>query len=208
MLELGEIVAGEGVQIGQAADEPAVEKLRYDGFAEALDIHHAAGSEVEQALAQARGAVDVDAAIVGFALGADHFAVALRAMRREVKGAAAAWMLLVVDHLDDFGNDVAAAFHFHKVADLEAEALDLVGVVQRGAAYVVPPMETGVSTATGVSFPRDRRSRHCHLPLGVNPGDPLTLISMGLAGGRFAARLSSPRTSAMRINPLIALKYE
>ncbi len=43
-------------------------------------------------------------------------------------------MVFVFDHARDFGDHVAAALDFHPVADLHAQALDLVHVVQGGAA--------------------------------------------------------------------------
>src|SRR5258708_132619 len=43
-------------------------------------------------------------------------------------------MLRVFDDLDNFWNDVAAALNLDRVAQAEAQALDEVGVVQRGAA--------------------------------------------------------------------------
>ena len=45
----------------------------------------------------------------------------------------AARVLCVVDDGDDLGDDVAAALDLDEVADADAEARDLVGVVQRGA---------------------------------------------------------------------------
>ena len=41
----------------------------------------------------------------------------------------------VFDDFDHFGNHVAAALHLDPVADQQAQALDEVGVVQRGAAH-------------------------------------------------------------------------
>ena len=62
-------------------------------------------------------------------------------------------MVLVFDHRDDLGDDIAAALDAYGVADAQAQPLDLVCVVQGGAVTVMPPMETGASTATGVSLP-------------------------------------------------------
>ena len=44
-------------------------------------------------------------------------------------------MLLVVDDRDNFRNHVPAALNLYPVADLHAETLDLIHVVQRGARY-------------------------------------------------------------------------
>ena len=43
-------------------------------------------------------------------------------------------MVFVFDHPSDFGDHVAAALDFHPVANLHAQALDFVHVVQSGAA--------------------------------------------------------------------------
>ena len=43
-------------------------------------------------------------------------------------------MILVLDHLRNLGDHVAAALDLHPVADLHAQPLDLVHVVQRGVA--------------------------------------------------------------------------
>jgi hypothetical protein len=44
-------------------------------------------------------------------------------------------MIGVFDYLDHLGDHVAAALDAHPVADEQAESLDEVGVVQRGAAH-------------------------------------------------------------------------
>ena len=51
-----------------------------------------------------------------------------------MEGLSAARVVLVLDHLRDFGNHVAAALHLHPVADLHAQALDFIHVVQGGVA--------------------------------------------------------------------------
>ena len=89
---------------------------------------------MEQALAQLCGAVGVDAAVVDFALDADDFAVAFGAMSGEVEGPRSPGMVCVLNDFDYFGDHVAAALDLDPVADEQAEALDEVGVVERGAA--------------------------------------------------------------------------
>ena len=44
-------------------------------------------------------------------------------------------MIGVLDHFDNLGNHIAAALHLDPVADLQAQPLNEVGVVQRGAAH-------------------------------------------------------------------------
>jgi hypothetical protein len=92
-----------------------------------------AGGEVAQFFFEAGGAAGVDAAPVDLAFFADEQSLAARAMggeddlgRRRAGGR-------VVDDGDDLGDDVAAALDLDEVADADAEAGDLVGVVQGGA---------------------------------------------------------------------------
>ena len=79
------------------------------------------------------GTIGIDAAMVGLALGAHHVPAAYRTALRHVKFACAARLAFI--HLDDLRNHVAAAFDQHPVADPHAQPLDLVHVVQRGAAH-------------------------------------------------------------------------
>ena len=51
---------------------------------------------------------------------------------------------------NDFRDDVAAALDHDRVADLHAEALDLIFVVQRGAGNHDAADRTGFRCATGV----------------------------------------------------------
>ena len=71
--------------------------------------------------------------MIGLALGAHHVSATLRTALGHVKLARAA--RLVLQHLDDLGNDVATALHRDPVADAHAQPLDLVHVVQGGAAH-------------------------------------------------------------------------
>ena len=89
---------------------------------------------MQDGFAQFGGAVGVDAAMIGLAFGADDVASAYRAPFRHVERFVAAGMVFVFDYACDFGDHVAAALDFHPVADLYAQALDFVHVVQGGAA--------------------------------------------------------------------------
>src|SRR5579862_980553 len=84
-------------------------------------------------LAQLGGTVGVDAAVVSFAFGAHHVAAAHRAALGHMEMLAPAWA--VVQHLNNFGDNIAAALHLHPVADAHTQPLNFVHVVQRGAAY-------------------------------------------------------------------------
>ena len=72
--------------------------------------------------------------MIGLALGAHDVAAADGAMLGHVEHSRAARMVFVFDDLHDFRNDVAAALDFDLVADLHAEFVDEVHVVQCGAA--------------------------------------------------------------------------
>ena len=109
------------------------EELRDECIAQAFDVHCIAGGEVEQAFAQASGAVGVDASPVNLALGADERARAGGAFGGEDDRFGFARVLCIVDDGDDLGDDVAAALDLDEVADADGEARDLVGVVQRSA---------------------------------------------------------------------------
>ena len=87
---------------------------------------------MQNGFAELRRAIRVDAAVVDLAFGAHNLRAAHGASLRHVKDFVAARMLFVVDDFDDLRNHVAAAFHLHPVADLHAQALDFIQVVQRG----------------------------------------------------------------------------
>ncbi len=118
--------------------------------AQAVNVHHAARGKVQDGLPQLRRTVGVDAAVIGFALGADDMAPTHRTSLRHMKSFVTARMVFVFDHPRDFGDDIAAALDFHPVADLHAQALDLVHVVQSGAA------DGGAADGHGLQG-RDRR---------------------------------------------------
>src|SRR5262249_60449867 len=85
--------------------------------------------------AQLRRTVGIHATVVGFALHTHHVAVAHGAALRHMKLLVSARMILVFDHLHDFGNHITATFDHYPVADLYAQTLDLVLAVQRGSAH-------------------------------------------------------------------------
>ena len=131
--EREQLVEREGVDVGDGFHQPTIDELVDERVAHALDVHHAARGEVQDALAQLRRAVGVDAAVVGFAFDADDVASAFGAAFGHVKLAVSARVVLVVDNLHDLRNNVAAALDQDVVADLDAEIVDEVHVVQRGA---------------------------------------------------------------------------
>src|SRR5204863_10142211 len=93
-------------------------------------IHDAAGGEMQNGLAQLGRTVGVDAAVIGFAFGAHNLRAAFRTSLRHVESLVSAGMIFVFDYLGDFGNDVSTTLYLHPIADLDAEALDLVHVMK------------------------------------------------------------------------------
>src|SRR3954471_3281216 len=73
--------------------------------------------------------------MIRFPFDTDDIATALRAVFGHMEALAPAWMILVVDDTHDFWDHVTTALHHYPVADLHPQALDLVHVVQSGAAY-------------------------------------------------------------------------
>ncbi len=122
---------GQRVDVGHGVDELVLEQLGDQGFAEAFDVHDAARGEVKQRARDPGRAGGIDAAVVGFALGALDLGTADRAAIGKGEEAGAAG--LVGENGDDLGDDVAAALHTDGVADEQAERGDLVGVVEGGA---------------------------------------------------------------------------
>ena len=118
------------IEIGHVAHDAAIHQLIDERLSHAIDIHDAAGGEVEQGLLEAGGTVGIDAAAGGLALLAHHLAAADGAMGGHAERLPVRALGGDADH---FGNDVAGAFDHHLVADLQAEALDLILVVERGA---------------------------------------------------------------------------
>ena len=90
---------------------------------------------MENSLAQFCRAVGVHAAVVGLSGRAHDVAAADGTFFRHLEFACATRMIFVIDHANDFRDHVAAALHFDPIANLHAQALDLVHVVERRAAY-------------------------------------------------------------------------
>src|SRR5579859_5787647 len=98
-------------------------------------------------------AVGVDTAVVDFALGAHNLRVADRASLGHLKFFGAAGMIFVIDDLRDFGDHVAAALDLHQ-SPIFTPRRSISSMLWRVALRtVVPPIWTGASIATGVSFP-------------------------------------------------------
>jgi hypothetical protein len=114
--------------------DQAVGKEGLDGLAaEAVHVERGAGDEVAQAL-DALGGADqaAGAAYVDLAVGARGFGAALGAGFGEDVGVECGVLLGFGGDADDLGDDVTGALEADAIADAHVEALDLVGIVQRG----------------------------------------------------------------------------
>src|SRR5436309_11895554 len=77
----------------------------------------------------------IHAAMVRFPLDTYDIAAAYRAVLRHHEMACATGMLAVVNYACDLGDDIAPTLDLHPIADLHAQPLDLIHVVERGPAY-------------------------------------------------------------------------
>src|SRR5215469_2024518 len=76
--------------------------------------------------------------MVRLALGSYDLPAAFRTVCRKLERPISARMILVVDDLNDLGNHVATALHQYPIADLHAESIYLVLVVQGGSLHSRP----------------------------------------------------------------------
>src|SRR5579864_8792124 len=90
--------------------------------------------------------------MVGLAFNSHDLAATLGAMLGHSELFVAARMLLVFDHAHHFGDDVAAALDHDPVADLHAQTLDLISVVQRRARDRGPADRNGLERRDGREF--------------------------------------------------------
>ncbi len=134
-LELQEVVAGEAIEVGDVLDHAAVGELVDQSVAHALDVHYSARGEVEDGFAQLGRAVGVHAAVVGLALGAHDNTAALGTLLGD-------WNrffgLAVRLDINNFRNDVTAAFYSHGVTDVYSQTVNFIPVVKRGAGHSRP----------------------------------------------------------------------
>ena len=108
--------------------------MHNQSIAHAIDIHHATRRKMQNGFTQLRRTIGVHAAVVHLPFGANHVPAANRTPLRHMKFSVAARMILIVDYARDFGNHVPSALDLDPVADLHAQAINLVHVVERGAA--------------------------------------------------------------------------
>ena len=120
------------VEVGHVAHHPFLHELFGQRVAQALDPHRAARGEVEQTPLQLRRAVRGHAARDDLAFGARDDAAAHGTLPWEAESLLRA-RAARRDDAQDLRDDLAALLYVHPVADLHAQALDLVLVVQRRA---------------------------------------------------------------------------
>ena len=122
----------QAVEIGDVFDQAAVDQLIDEFFAQAFDVHGAAGAKEFQTLFELCRAGDADAAVSGFAFFPKDRRTAYRAVVRHDEAPLLAVALFRQD-LHNVGNHVAGALDDDGVADADVFAFDFVHVVQRGA---------------------------------------------------------------------------
>src|SRR6185437_6201481 len=93
---------------------------------------------MQDRLPQLRWAIRIHAPMVRLALGAHHLAAAHRALRWHVEPLMPAGVGIIIYNPYNLRDHIAAAFHFHPIADLHAEPLDLIHVVKSGTAHSRP----------------------------------------------------------------------
>src|SRR5271165_3316051 len=91
------------------------------------------GGKMQNRPLQFRRAIRIHTAMVGLARSTHHVAAAYRTMLGHFELLMTARMVFILDDFHNFWNDIAAAFHLNPVADLHAQLLDEVHVVQGGA---------------------------------------------------------------------------
>src|SRR4051794_20631132 len=107
--------------------QATIQYLINERVPEAVDIHHAAGGEVQQRFSQPGGAVGIYAPACYFACLSHGMAAANRARLWHVKGPS---IRTFFSNPHDLRYDVAATFEEHGVANLQVESCDFVFVVQ------------------------------------------------------------------------------
>src|ERR1019366_10633070 len=95
----------------------------------------------------------VDTAVVALFRGSGDFRSAPGTLLRRLDICLASRVLLVVDDLGDFGDDVAAALDLDPIANLHAQAPNLIHVVQRGIADGRAPNGNRGQLGHGREFP-------------------------------------------------------
>ena len=124
--------APQPVQVGKAADQPAVDELIDQCRPESFDVHRLPVGVKPQVFFQLGGARRIRAPNVDTSLVADHFGLAYRAAGWEVKGLFLPGALFQLDP-DDVRDDLACLLDHDRVAYPYVLAGDFVGIVQADA---------------------------------------------------------------------------
>ncbi len=131
-LKPGQLDGIEAEQIGGGLHQSLVHQLLDNLVAKAVHIHGATGSKVLDRLLALRLAEQATGAACNrLSFQPLHCRATHRALGREEDRAGVAWALRL-HHGDDLRDHVPCPAHDHGIADHDAKALDLVGVVQSG----------------------------------------------------------------------------
>ena len=121
------------VEIGEVFHEPLVHQLLHQLLTQPVDIHGPLGGEMADLGLELGGAGDAHAPVIGLSRQAHHGRPADGAPVGEDETPHAG-VPLRGDHLDHLGDDAPRPLDDDPVADADVLPLDLVGVVERGAA--------------------------------------------------------------------------
>lgn len=134
------------VEVGHIVYQPCVEQ-GFHGFpAQAADVHGLAADKVFDAPRDLRrAAMLVGAVVLRLVLIAHQGGAAGRAVRGVMDGPCVCGPSGKV-HCGDLGNDLAAFFHLHQVAEVQVQLGDLVGIVDAG------PFHGGAGQFHGIQY--------------------------------------------------------
>ncbi len=131
-LQVEQVFLCKVIDIGNILDQTFFKQLIDQGLAHAVNVHYAARREMQNRAEKFCGTVSIDAAIIDFTLHSHSFRVAYQARLGRRNILISARMILI--HFDHFRDHVAAPLDANPVADLYAEAFNLVHVVQSSIA--------------------------------------------------------------------------
>ena len=92
---------------------------------------------MQDGLPQFGRTIRIDAAVIHLAFRPHNLGSTHRTLLRHFKffKVGRTRMVFIINHLRHFRNYIPAALHLHPVANLHAQALDLIHVVQRGISH-------------------------------------------------------------------------
>ncbi len=139
--------------LGRMLGNRMAEQLCNHHFAQALDIHHAARSEVPQLFFESSRTACIDATPIYLTLFAHKLRLAARTMLGKRNRTALNVRFLLLNHTSDLGNHITTTLHLDDVADPHPEPLNLIRIVQGRARH-----------RGSANKHRRQRSHRSHLP--------------------------------------------